>query len=63
MTLGEIEQQTGVPVAELVSHLNLPPDTAPTARIGQLARAHGLTLAEVRQVIATYGKAGPASAE
>lgn len=63
MTLAEVAQQTGIPVAELVTRLNLPPDTAPTARIGQLARAYGFTLAEAQRAVETYEQAGSISSE
>lgn len=60
-TLGEAAGRAGVSHAYLAGALGLPPDTAPGARLGELGRAHGFTLGDVRRAVdaAKREPAGP----
>ena len=52
MTLVEVSEQTGLPMAELLAALQWPEDTPPHERLGRLCRAHGMEMAAARQIIA-----------
>jgi len=52
MTLEEVSEQTGLPVAELLAALQWPEDTPPQERLGRLCREHGMEMAAARQIIA-----------
>ncbi|MCB9853580.1 MAG: DUF4405 domain-containing protein [Phycisphaerales bacterium] len=53
MTLGEVAAIAGVSTDRLKAVLGLPGDTADDARIGQIRRAHDLTMSQIRsQVVA-----------
>jgi hypothetical protein len=54
MTLGEMEQATGVPILYLTQELNLPDGLSPDERLGPLGRRYGFAMEEVRRVIAQY---------
>lgn len=54
MSLAEVEQATGVPVAILRSELGLPEQTPGTARLGRLGRQHGFDVQKVRDLVAKH---------
>jgi hypothetical protein len=51
MTLDDVARQSGVPVAEILDHLGLPPDAPASEQVGRLLRAHGLDMSILRQSI------------
>ena len=54
MTLGEVITLTGVPLRYLVEQLGLPAGIPASERLGRLARQHGFTLVDVRDVVSSY---------
>jgi hypothetical protein len=54
MTLGEIEQQTGVPAAYIIQELGLPEDTPLDSQTGRLRRSYGIEMDDVRRVVREY---------
>jgi hypothetical protein len=52
MTLAEIAEARGLPVATVRSRLGLPADVPATARLGPLSKTHGFTMAQARQRLA-----------
>jgi hypothetical protein len=54
MTLGEIEEATGVPRAWILRDLGIPPDVPPDQHTGQLVRRYGLTMQDVRRIVEEY---------
>jgi hypothetical protein len=52
MTLAEVAERAGVPAAEILKRLNLPPNTAPSEQVGRLLRLHGLNMSALRQAVA-----------
>jgi len=56
MTLQEVADQSGVPVAHVLRELELPETTSPDARLGRLRRAHGFEMHDVRAAIDAYGE-------
>jgi len=57
-TFGHAARIAGVPAPVLAQRLGVPADTAPDARLGQLARAHGLTIQDVRRVVGELRREG-----
>ena len=51
LTLADVEQLTGLPVAVLVRELGLPAEVSPTENLGRLRRQHGFEISDVRQII------------
>ena len=56
MSLAEVEQATGVPVAVILAELGLPPETSPDQHLGQLRRAHGFEIDDVRAIVAAHAE-------
>lgn len=54
MTLREVADAAGVPIAVLVRDLRLPADTPEDARLGRLRREFGFAMQDVRQCIARH---------
>lgn len=54
MTLQEVEDLTGVPVAYLLDHLGLPQTVSPDERLGRLRRTYGFTMQDVRRIVTDY---------
>jgi hypothetical protein len=54
MTLREIEKTTGVPVAYVLKKLELPDDTDPENRLGQLRKRYGFDMHDVRKIFENY---------
>ena len=54
MTLLEVQETQGVPVAHLRAALGLPDDTDPEETLGRLRQAHGFGMSDVRAVVAAY---------
>jgi DNA-binding transcriptional MerR regulator len=54
MTLGDVVALTDVPLSHLIQRLGLPAGTPASERLGRLARQHGFTLVDVRDVVASY---------
>lgn len=55
MSLRQVEQSTGVPVAYLISRLGLPADIDPDERIGRIRKRYGVSPDAVRQAVSAYG--------
>ncbi len=51
MTLGEVEESTGVPVLEILRRLHLSADLPPDERLGKLRREYGFTMEDVNKII------------
>ncbi len=51
MTLRQVADGAGLPLAKLITRLGLPPDTPPDTPIDELAAEHGLRLRDIRQVV------------
>lgn len=49
MSLREVAQATGVPVADLIRRLGLPPDAPRDVGVARLGREHGFTVDDVRR--------------
>jgi hypothetical protein len=60
-TLAEAADVVGVPVADLLRTLQLPPDTDPQERLGPFGREHGFTPEDVRALVHP-GKGSPGTA-
>ena len=56
MTLKEVEETTGVPIAYLLKALNLPKSIAPEKQLGPLKREYGFEINDVRDVVKEYKK-------
>lgn len=56
MTLAEVAEGAGVSTAQLTAALGLPADLSGDARIGRLRREHGLTMSQIRDVVATLSE-------
>lgn len=54
MTLGEIENLSGIPATYILSELKLPPDTPTNEKLGRLKRQYNFEVADVRQAIKNY---------
>ena len=54
MTLREIEETTGVPVAYCLEKWGWPDDTVPENRLGRLRRKYGFDMHAVREIIENY---------
>jgi len=54
MTLRDIADITGVPIATFVEQLGLPRDLSPDESLERLRRLHGLTTDDLRRVVAAY---------
>jgi hypothetical protein len=64
MSLGEIEQGTGVPAADIAAGLGLPPGVSLDEPVGRLRRAYGFEMTALRDVVAKLAEArAPAAAE
>lgn len=59
MTLKEVAEKYGVPVAYLKTKLNLPESTPEQERLGRLRRAHGFRMSELEKIIVEYRGAKP----
>jgi hypothetical protein len=53
-TLAEIERASGVPAAHIVRSLGLPASTSPGEQLGQLKRAYGFEIDDVREIVKRY---------
>jgi len=53
MTVLEVAEAAGIPVAELLGRLNLSAEASPNERIGRLLRQHGLQMSDLRRVLAS----------
>lgn len=51
MTVREVAETAGIPVAELLGRLNLSADVSPSERIGRLLRQNGLQMSDLRREI------------
>lgn len=51
MTLAEVAAQTGLTVQEILTALDLPPDTAPQEQLGRLVRTRGIDMTVARSLI------------
>ncbi len=51
MTLGEVEELTGVPRETILAKLGLPEDTGADSRLGRLVRQHGIEVDAVRATV------------
>lgn len=51
-TLMDIQKSTGIDARVILKNLNMPINTALNERLGRLRRTHGITLQEIREVIA-----------
>lgn len=56
MTLGEMEQVTGVPVDHVLKQLGLPADIAPDERLGRLSAIHGFGMSDIRRIAREYAE-------
>ena len=56
MSLREVEQQTGVPAAEILKALGLPPDVPVDERLGRLRRQYGFEMQAVRDAAAKHAE-------
>jgi hypothetical protein len=54
VSLREISDGTGIPVTELISRLHLPTNIDVDTGAGRLMRQHGLTMSDLRDVLASY---------
>ena len=54
MTLMELQNETGVPYEHILKKINLPADTPPDQRLGQLKKAYGFSIEDVRKAIEEY---------
>lgn len=54
MTLSELEQETGVPVAHVLRALDLPVNIPANRRLGSIARRHNLEISDFRKVVYEY---------
>jgi hypothetical protein len=57
MTLREVEQATGVPVAVILRELGLPADTSADERLGQLRQTYGFEMETVRTIVQRFSGA------
>lgn len=53
MNLGEVAAISGIPVENLRTRLGLPASVSHSERLGQLRQQHGLTMEQVRQIVAS----------
>jgi hypothetical protein len=51
MTLGQVEQATGVPARVILAELDLPPDVPADQKLGELRRTYGFEMHEVREIV------------
>lgn len=56
LSLQELEQRTGVPVAYVREQLGLPPDISPQEQRGRLRQRYPFTLQDVRRIVNLYQK-------
>ncbi|MBC8288323.1 MAG: DUF4405 domain-containing protein [Nitrospinae bacterium] len=54
MTLEDVKRSTGVPVKYLLKRLDLPENTSPGQKLGQLSKKYGLRIEDVRKVVMLY---------
>ncbi len=54
MSLSEIEQRTGVPVAYIIEHLGVPSDVPLHVAVGKLGKQFGFDIGDVRRAIQEY---------
>ncbi|MBI4384598.1 MAG: DUF4405 domain-containing protein [Nitrospinae bacterium] len=54
MTLREVQERQGVPAEYLIEKLNLPKDTSPDARLGQLRRQSSFEMEDARALAREY---------
>ena len=54
MTLKELQEITGVPIAVILKSLGLPEDTDPESRLGRLRRQYGFRMSDVREVVRNH---------
>ena len=54
MTLKDVEEMTGVPVAHIVRSLKLPESVSPEERLGPLKRKYGFAMTDVREIVNKY---------
>jgi len=51
MTLGEVEELSGVPAQEILRALHLPQDLPAQERLGKLSRTYGFDMEDVRRIL------------
>ncbi len=56
MTLNEVAESTGVPLAHLIESLKLPEVTSPEEKLGPLKRKYGFEMNDVRAIVKEYTK-------
>ena len=56
MTLSELEQETGVPVAHFLRALDLPGNIPASRRLGNIARRYNPEMSDFRRVVYDYPK-------
>jgi hypothetical protein len=56
MTLREVEETTGVPVAYLIKSLKLPDTISKEERLGPLKRQYGFEINDVRDIVKSYSE-------
>jgi len=54
MTLGELEERSGVPASYILEELDLPPNIPDHQRLGNLVRQYGLEMDDIRRVVHEY---------
>jgi hypothetical protein len=59
MTLQEVEQHTGVPVAVIVKELGLPKNVPTDEQLGRLRRKYGFEMEDVRQIVQRHAEERP----
>ena len=63
MTVREVADSAGIPVAELLGRLNLSADVSPNERIGRLLRQHGLQTSDLRRELGSNAPIASKEAE
>jgi hypothetical protein len=51
MTLGELEEQTGIPYRSVLMELGISEDIPPDERLGRLSKLHGFDMTQVRETV------------
>jgi hypothetical protein len=54
MSLGEVEEATGVPAEHILRELGLPSSTSKEERLGRLRTTHGFAIDDVRRIVEAY---------
>ena len=56
MTLGEVQEATGVPAEHIIKELGLPAGVQQNERLGRLRTTHGFAVDDVRRIVQAYQK-------